>query len=89
MTRPEICRVYGQIAREITGKTISLFQTENTPDIVYFTYSSTYCLFVVKIFFVFLYVYDTSGVYLKGVAESSVLSKDEPLTPNIDEVMAV
>ena len=33
--------------------------------------------------------YATSGVQLKGVAKSSVLSKNEPLTRNIDEDMAV
>ena len=33
--------------------------------------------------------YATSGVILKSMIESSLLSKDEPLTSNIDEVMAV
>ena len=31
----------------------------------------------------------TSVVQLKAMVESSLLSKDEPLTPNIDKVMRV
>ena len=41
------------------------------------------------IFFGFFIFPVSRGVQLKGVAESSLLSKDEPLTPNIDKVMAV
>ena len=49
----------------------------------------TVCLGSKNIIFLYFDVYVTSGVSLKGVAESSLLSKDEPLTPKIDEVMAV
>ena len=39
--------------------------------------------------FVFSFFYVLIGVLLKGMAESCLLSKDEVLTPNIDEVMVV
>ena len=45
-----------------------------------------YCLFGVKIFFCIFNFYKTSGVQLKGMIESSLLSKYESVTPNIDEV---
>ena len=32
---------------------------------------------------------DRIGVLLKGMVETSLLSEDEPLTPNIDKVMGV
>ena len=34
-----------------------------------------------KIFFLYFHVYVSIGVSLKGMVESSLLSKDEPLTP--------
>ena len=34
-------------------------------------------------------VYVLIGVLLEGVVDSSLLSEDEPLTPNIDKVMEV
>ena len=42
-----------------------------------------------EIFFCILMFCVKRGVQLKGVAKISLLSKDECLTPNIDEVMAV
>ena len=50
---------------------------------------STVCLGSGNIFFVFSFICVTKGAQLKGVAESSLLSKNEPLTPNIDKIMAV
>ena len=48
----------------------------------------TYCLFGVKNFFYF-HFYALFGVLLKGMGERFLLSKDEPLTPDIDGVMAL
>ena len=48
-----------------------------------------YCLFGVKIFFCIFNFYKTSGVQLKGMIESSLLSKNEPLTLDIDGVVAL
>ena len=42
----------------------------------------------INIFLIFNF-HATCGVLLKDMIESSLLSKDEPITPNIDEVMAV
>ena len=42
---------------------------------------STNIIFSIFIFHV------TIGVFLKGMVGSSLLSEDEPLTPNIDKVM--
>ena len=47
------------------------------------------CLGSRNIFICIFNFYVASGVQLKGMIESFLLSKDEPLTPNIDEVMAV
>ena len=49
-----------------------------------------YCLFGVKkhIFFYF-HFYAWFGMILKGMCERFLLSKDEPLTPDIDLVMAL
>ena len=41
-----------------------------------------------EIFFCIFIVF-ASGVYLKGTDESFLLSEDEPLTPNIDGVVAL
>ena len=41
-----------------------------------------------RIFCIFIF-YVTNGVQLKGVAKRSLLFKNEPLTLNIDKVMAV
>ena len=41
------------------------------------------------IFFRIFNIYTTGGVQSKGMIESSLLSEDEPLTPNVDEVVAV
>ena len=51
----------------------------------------TYCLFGVKkyIFFLFSFFRALFGMLLKGMGERFLLSKDEPLTPNIDGVMAL
>ena len=48
-----------------------------------------YCLFGVKIFFSIFMFYVSIGVLLKGVVESSLLSKDELLTPYIDGVLVL
>ena len=40
-------------------------------------------------FFCILIFYFANGVQLKGMGESLLLSKDEPLTHNIDGVMAL
>ena len=50
----------------------------------------TYCPFGVNkiIFFLFSF-YARFGMLLKGVGEAFLLSKDEPLTPNIDGVLAL
>ena len=52
---------------------------------------STYCLFGVdKINFFCIFIFDVlTVVLLKGMGESFLLSKDEPLTPNIDGVVAL
>ena len=43
-----------------------------------------YCLFALnKIIFSVFVVYACFGMLLKGMVESGLLSKDEPLTPNI------
>ena len=47
-----------------------------------------YCLFALNIFSIFVF-YACFGMLLKGMVESYQLSKDELLTPNIDEVMVV
>ena len=41
------------------------------------------------IFFSIFIVFVRFGMLLKGMGESFILSKDEPLTPNIDGVMAL
>ena len=47
-----------------------------------------YCLFGVnKIVFYYFHFNILFGMLLKGIVESSILSKDEPLTPNVHEVM--
>jgi len=52
--------------------------------------SSAYCLFGVnKYFFQIFIFYAWFGMLLKGMGESLILSKDEPLTPNIDGVMVL
>ena len=50
-----------------------------------------YCLFGVKkyIFFSVFIFYACFGMLSKGIGESFILSEDEPLTPNIDGVMAL
>ena len=55
---------------------------------VHFWPLGTVC-FRSRCFFCIFSFHVTSGVYLKGMIESSLLSKDEPLNPNIDEVMMV
>ena len=42
-----------------------------------------------KLFFSIFMFYAGFGMVLKGMGESFLLSKDEPLTPNIDGVMAL
>ena len=42
-----------------------------------------------EIFFCMFIILCHKGCVIESVAESSLLSKDEPLTPNIDKVMAV
>ena len=49
---------------------------------------SAYCLFGMDFFWFFVF-YVWIGMFLKGMVESSLLFKDECLTPNIDEVMPV
>ena len=39
--------------------------------------------------FSIIVIYVSRGMFLKGVDERFLLSKDERLTPDIDEVMAV
>ena len=41
------------------------------------------------IFFPIFIFYAYFGMLLKGMGESFILSKDEPLTPNIDGVVAL
>ena len=49
-----------------------------------------YCLFGAdKIIFSIFIFYSWFGMLLKGVGESFLMFKDEPLTPNIDGVMAL
>ena len=50
---------------------------------------ATVCLPWTNNFFVFSLFYVLIGVLLQGMVESCLLSKDELLTPNIDEVMVV
>ena len=51
---------------------------------------ATYCLFgAKKIFFSIFNFYAWFGMSLKGMGEIFILSEDEPLTPNIDGVMAL
>ena len=45
----------------------------------------TVCLPWTYIFFCIFIFYGLIGVLLKGMGDSSLLSKDELLTPNIDE----
>ena len=54
------------------------------------TSANPYCLFGVKkyIYFLFSFLPDF-GMLSKGMGESFLLSEDEPLTPNIDGVMAL
>ena len=40
-------------------------------------------------FFLIVVICVSNGMVLKGMAESSLLLKDECLTPNIDKVMAI
>ena len=42
-----------------------------------------------KLFFFLFHFYAWFGMVFKGMGESFLLSKDEPLTPNIDGVMAL
>ena len=49
-----------------------------------------YCLFALDYFrFAFSFFYVLAVVLLKGMGQSFLLSEDEPLTPNIDGVMAL
>ena len=50
-----------------------------------------YCLFGVKkyIFFLFSFFHALFGMLLKDMGERFLLSKDEPLTPDIDGVMVL
>ena len=51
---------------------------------------STYCLFEENKIFVIIFVICVRiGMFLKTVVESSLLSKYEHITPNIDQVMSV
>ena len=49
----------------------------------------TVCLGSRNIFFSIFIFYALFGVLLKGTGERFLLSKDEPLTPDIDGVMAL
>ena len=49
----------------------------------------TVCLPSAKLFFSIFIFYAWFGVLLKGMGESFLLSKDEPLTSDIDGVMAL
>ena len=50
----------------------------------------SYCLFALDYYFFCIFIfYVLTVVLLKGMGESFVLSKEEPLTPNIDGVMAL
>ena len=51
--------------------------------------SCTVCLGSTNIFFSIFICYAWFGMVSKGMVESFLLSKDEPLTPNIDGVMAL
>ena len=55
---------------------------------VSFSFTVTVCLGSTNIFFFFQF-YACFGILSKGMVESFLLSKDEPLTPNIDGVMAL
>ena len=48
-----------------------------------------YCLFALNKIIFFLFSFFMFGMLLKGMGESFLLSEDEPLTPNIDGVMAL
>ena len=48
-----------------------------------------YCLFALNNIFPIFIFYAWFGMLLKGMVQSSLLSKDEPLISNIDKVMAV
>merc|ERR1711966_504211 len=48
-----------------------------------------YCLFGVNYFFPYFHFYALFGMLSKGIGERFLLSKDEPLTPNIDGVVAL
>ena len=48
-----------------------------------------YCLFGVNYFFSIFIFYAWFGMLSKGMGKSFLLSEDEPLTPNIDGVMAL
>ena len=48
-----------------------------------------YCLFGVNYFFSIFIFYAWFGMLSQGIGESFILSEDEPLTPNIDGVMAL
>ena len=49
----------------------------------------TVCLGSTNNFFSYFHVYAYFGMLLNGMGESFILSEDEPLTPNIDGVMAL
>ena len=49
----------------------------------------TVCLGSTNNFFPVFIFYAYFGMLLKGMGESFILSEDEPLTPNIDGVMAL
>lgn len=53
------------------------------------TVLNTVCLGSRNIFFCIFIFYVSSGVELKGMVESSLLSEDEPLNRDIDGVMAL
>ena len=49
-----------------------------------------YCLFGVKKYIFFYFIFHALfGMLLKGMGERFLLSKDEPITPDIDGVMAL
>ena len=50
---------------------------------------SCYCLIALDYFFLYFHFYGFTVVLLKGMGGSFLLSKDEPLTSNIDGVMAL
>ena len=51
--------------------------------------ATTVCLESTNTYLFIVVIYVSIGMLTKGMAESSLLSKDECLTPNIDKVMPV